>query len=225
MFTKLLKEYSTVDDARRLERALDISPINLASLASAHNYCKNRYLMNVDDDLGMAPYEPFSDSEFDELCLTVILASCQRELEARSERSKLSKLMSDIKPEESYFVTIGFDGKLVTDETETSVFCKVIDRIMESKCWSNVKYSCEKFTSNGIHRHIHFVCQSRYSKAKIIQFVQQYCKGFCQKNFIDVKVGKGHHDLYVEGLKSDDKVGNVEKDRVWRELKNIPSNI
>lgn len=217
----LITQYSTVDDAFRLVNALELETI----------YRPNMYLewYSCDVKYRKPDEEPLTEDVFKDMLRNLVLMDCADEILRRRERMNISKLVRGEATEENtkwYFVTIGFNDSIVTDENEVKVFNSVIDKILKTKGFENIRFVAEKFRQDGIHRHIHFLIDSDYKKSKIIQYVYQKCKNHVHgQQAVDVKTYKDNSKLvyenYIAGRKRIEKLKFVEMDREWRAAREI----
>lgn len=119
-----------------------------------------------------------------------------------------------------HFITVGFNH-----QTWNIPDCvKLIETIMSYDWVVSCKAVFELHRANGEHPHAHFLIQSSLTKSKILEKMWA-AKGIkklvLKKSFIDYKVGQSHHELYVTGMKVDEKMIYVAMDNEWRDNNNI----
>lgn len=129
------------------------------------------------------------------------------------------------------FVTVGFNEQTITVPQMLAVSAN----ISKFKHFISGKYVLEKFRTNGIHHHTHFLVDlaCKYTPSKLaqdlfkIKGLSKICMG---ATFIDVKMltnkrnkaqPRSVYENYVEGIKQESKMNCVYKDREWRKQNNI----
>lgn len=171
-----------------------------------------------------------TQEELEQVNMDLLKMEIFREIEVRREKRKLEKLIYG-EEQKFCFVTIGFDDNQFDVTNEAVLINPVINRILETPGFDNVKFVVEKFRRNEngeiyIHRHVHLLIDTPLRKAKVIQFIFQKCKKICASpNFVDVKCGgdRVRFEKYIKGDKTDTKLECVAKDKEWREKNKIIS--
>jgi len=121
-----------------------------------------------------------------------------------------------------YFMTIGFDDKIIT----VPMIKESIFKLKELKDIDLGEYVVEKYRKDDagniyIHHHIHSIVYTDKPKSKVIQYIYQKLKKvIASSNFIDLKREQPIENYlkYIAGDKRDEKLECVFKDKEWREL-------
>lgn len=144
----------------------------------------------------------------------------------------LIALESDKQTSENWaFVTIGFNEQTITVPDMVAVS----HNVSKFKHFSSCKYVLEKFRTNGIHHHTHFLVDldCKYTPSKLAQdlFKVKGIKKIClSASFIDVKMLSNKknkaqprlvYEDYLDGIKTESKMECVYKDRFWRKQNSI----
>ena len=143
----------------------------------------------------------------------------------RDERiSRIQRDTNDIGQLKWYFITIGYDDRLITP----SLMKNLGDKLASKEFFRDVIYVHEKHRRDGsgniyIHHHTHFLVVCDLPKTRIIDRVYATVKKYvASKNFVDVKsykdnVGTYEQKLrYIEGDKVQEKLECVQLDDIWR---------
>jgi len=129
------------------------------------------------------------------------------------------------------FVTVGFNEQTIT----VPQMLAVSSNISKFKHFTSGKYVLEKFRTNGIHHHTHFLVDldCKYTPSKLAQdlFKTKGLSKIClSASFIDVKMltnkknkaqPRAVYEDYLEGIKQESKMACVYKDREFRKENNI----
>lgn len=159
----------------------------------------------------------------------LLLASIKRQAE---ERRIVMNDLHGVNPEAMkwYFITIGYDDKIVTPH----LINKYCQRVIESNYLTEVRYVNERYRKDlsgniYIHHHTHILALSELAKSRIIDRVYSTVKTIVgNKSFIDVKGYKDKnvgtyqsYQKYINGDKTESKLECVRLDREWRIKENI----
>lgn len=146
------------------------------------------------------------------------ISKVHKELE-QVKRALLNQ--QDTKPK--WFITIGFNHQ--TFKISDAVL--VIRRICENKIFKEIRGVFEMFRENGEHPHVHFLAELHETlpKSKILEKLwatKGIKKQVLSKTFIDVKKAEDYHTNYILGIKKQEKMKYIEKDKEFRKKNNIP---
>jgi hypothetical protein len=217
---RCLIDYNTVDKSVSLARSLDVDSVAIDRALSLLTFRELR--------------SEFTEVELNETVIDLINMHSYEQILMRRARRDISRLVDsdgvkkDIK---TWFVTVNFDDSILTDDVETLLIQKALDKLRSAKKFQIDNFVVEKYREGGsdIHRHIHMKVQFDGYKSKLAQFVfesiprtKEKLKLVKAQNFIDVDPFLPRHDRYIAGDKTDIKLKCVEMDRKWRIQKNIP---
>lgn len=156
--------------------------------------------------------------------VTPYMADIMRITEAHKQLQQVKNTLlnkQDTKPK--WFITIGFNHQ--TFKISDAVL--VIRRICENKIFKEIRGVFEMFRENGEHPHVHFLAELHETlpKSKILEKLwatKGIKKQVFSKTFIDVKKAEDYHTNYILGIKKQEKMKYIEKDKEFRKKNNIP---
>jgi len=148
-----------------------------------------------------------------------------RQTKSYTELSNDIKILKGIPNRKFYFMTIGFDDKIIT----VPMIKESISKLKELKDIDLGEYVAEKFRKDEkgdiyIHHHIHCIVYTDKPKSKVIQYIYQKLKKvIASANFIDLKREQPieNYIRYILGDKRDEKLECIQLDIEWRELNNL----
>jgi len=142
--------------------------------------------------------------------------------ENQTTKETLERLISpDSYEAKKYFVTLGFKHDI-----QIADFKKWIEKWIQKDMVIKLKGKFEMHIDNGLqHPHFHMEIQIDHKKSKVIQYIWQSAgikKLMESQSFIDVKPFQDYHEDYLDGLKTTEKMDNVQKDETFRKKHDIP---
>lgn len=216
----VFKDYTTLDSFIPVCLALDIPQEYIESTSRVYSQCVDR-----------------SEFDWQAEMLTTLKFDAYQQLLIRKARQEISRMVTSVTSADKklWFVTVNFDDIVVTDENETEVINKTIDKLLNGKKFEIENFVVEKYREGGkqIHRHIHMKVKFDGYKSKLAQFIFQSIpktkndklKVVKAQNFVDVDQWCDRHENYIKGDKTSAKMPCVLMDREWRKKKDIKEHV
>jgi len=170
----------------------------------------------------MLSYIDMSQEEKNMSCFRLIILDGLAKKKTRQQKKTLERLISpDSYEAKKYFVTLGFKHDI-----QIADFKKWIEKWIQKDMVIKLKGKFEMHIDNGLqHPHFHMEIQIDHKKSKVIQYIWQSAgikKLMESQSFIDVKPFQDYHEDYLDGLKTTEKMDNVQKDETFRKKHDIP---
>lgn len=193
---------------------------------------KAAHLCWISDRKSFVPkdFVGFTESYFDimeqiysnKACSQMYAKRCYlADLKWLEDKTKMNyQLKKELDIKHQHFITIGFNHQTWSIDKCVAV----IEKIMSFSWILKGRAVFELHRSNGEHPHCHFLIECLEPKSKILEKLwatKGLKKVVLSKSFIDYKEVNHNHSNYIMGIKQEDKMPFVEKDKEWREANNI----
>lgn len=158
-------------------------------------------------------YQDYYDLNLKEAIRSKIMKE-RKELDIRQD------ILKDLKLNKLYWGLIGFPNDI-----SMNIIKKTLDKIQKLKIFSDSMYSVEFYSDDGKYNpHIHLLIKpvGSYTMSKLKGQLKKLFAPYIVKHLGDVNQSdvQGKID-YLQGIKTDKKIANVDKDKEKRKQENI----